>query len=140
MKMSYRSFSKKYLLKESVPISRSTIPSWENDTTEFCNVLMKNLSSKDSNKVIFGLLKPFLRGKILYTPDAPIVNKVMSRINDTFNKLMYLKDFIANVSKVQEAEDLSLYEIIKRFRNNDRFLKVSHHLCIAYMYIVRAKS
>ncbi|KAL0281552.1 UNVERIFIED_CONTAM: hypothetical protein PYX00_002501 [Menopon gallinae] len=114
-----RSFSKKHLMKESIPNSRSTIPVWENDTTEFCNELMKNLSSKDTSKVIFGLLKPFFRGKILYTPDAPIINRLMSRINDTFNKLMYLKDLIIDV----QVEDSSLYEIIKRYRDNFRFLK-----------------
>ncbi|XP_034242493.1 phospholipid-transporting ATPase ABCA1-like isoform X2 [Thrips palmi] len=42
---------------------------------------------------VWKVIKPFIRGKILYTPDTPAVRSIMERVNATFNRLLFLPGF-----------------------------------------------
>ncbi|KAK3588928.1 hypothetical protein CHS0354_023689 [Potamilus streckersoni] len=54
---------------------------------EFCRDLYKDIMKTEGGPIIWGYLKPIIRGKILYTPDTPITKKIMQKINDTFEML-----------------------------------------------------
>ncbi|KAK3930971.1 ATP-binding cassette sub-family A member 12 [Frankliniella fusca] len=43
--------------------------------------------------VVWKVIKPFVRGKILFTPDTPAVRSVMEKVNKTFNELLSLPGF-----------------------------------------------
>lgn len=67
-------------------------PEWESDTSEFCNNLMRDFESDSSSRIIFRMLKPFLRGKIVYTPNAPVINKIMKKLESDLKIMDKIKD------------------------------------------------
>ncbi|KAE8742746.1 ABC-transporter, subfamily A member 02 [Frankliniella occidentalis] len=44
---------------------------------------------------VWKVIKPFVRGKILFSPDTPAVRSVMEKVNRTFNELLFLPGFEA---------------------------------------------
>ncbi|KAL3877830.1 hypothetical protein ACJMK2_035474 [Sinanodonta woodiana] len=54
---------------------------------EFCRNLFKDIIKTTGGPIIWGYLKPIVRGKILYTPDTPITRRIVQKINDTFETL-----------------------------------------------------
>ncbi|KAK3588921.1 hypothetical protein CHS0354_023682 [Potamilus streckersoni] len=54
---------------------------------EFCRNLYKDIMKTDGGPIIWGYLKPLVRGKILYTPDTNITRRIVQKINDTFEML-----------------------------------------------------
>ncbi|XP_076838313.1 retinal-specific phospholipid-transporting ATPase ABCA4 [Brachyhypopomus gauderio] len=60
--------------------------------TPFCNTLMQNLESNPFTKIIWTSVKPLVMGKILYSPDIPVVRKILKSANTTFEQLERLKN------------------------------------------------
>lgn len=45
---------------------------------------MEDLESNTFTNIIWSILKPYIRGKILYTPDTPATRRLVSIVNKTF--------------------------------------------------------
>ncbi|XP_071439608.1 phospholipid-transporting ATPase ABCA1-like isoform X2 [Hetaerina americana] len=63
-----------------------------NDTTATpeCNEIFKKLESDVVTRYLWNMVKPFVRGKILYAPAVEPVDRVMKLVNDTFAPLASL--------------------------------------------------
>lgn len=60
---------------------------YDNTTSRACNDLMRRLEENRLMKFLWDQLKPFVRGKILFTPDTPATRRLVSIVNDTFRPL-----------------------------------------------------
>ncbi|XP_038146750.1 retinal-specific phospholipid-transporting ATPase ABCA4-like isoform X2 [Cyprinodon tularosa] len=65
---------------------------YDHTTTPFCNSLMQTLESNPVTKIVWNSVKPLLMGKILYTPDSPVVGKILKSANTTFEELERLRN------------------------------------------------
>uniref|UniRef100_A0A3Q2CDC7 ATP-binding cassette, sub-family A (ABC1), member 4b n=1 Tax=Cyprinodon variegatus TaxID=28743 RepID=A0A3Q2CDC7_CYPVA len=65
---------------------------YDHTTTPFCNSLMQTLESNPVTKIVWNSVKPLLMGKILYTPDSPVVRKILKSANTTFEELERLRN------------------------------------------------
>ncbi|XP_051930370.1 phospholipid-transporting ATPase ABCA1 [Hippocampus zosterae] len=61
-------------------------------TPAFCQSLIQSLTTSPVSHRIWRTIKPFVSGKLLYTPDTPAVQQVMKEVNKTFQDLQILKD------------------------------------------------
>ncbi|XP_073763802.1 phospholipid-transporting ATPase ABCA1 isoform X1 [Danio rerio] len=57
------------------------------NTSEFCKNLTDSLESSSSTRLIWRTFKPFLQGKILYTPDTNVTRRIIKEANRTFDAL-----------------------------------------------------
>ncbi|KAL7873985.1 hypothetical protein SRHO_G00049550 [Serrasalmus rhombeus] len=53
---------------------------YDPSATSFCNNIMKDLESSPATRLVWNTLKPFLMGKILYTPDSPAIRQLIKNI------------------------------------------------------------
>lgn len=61
----------------------------------FCNSLMQTLESNPVTKIVWNSVKPLLMGKILYTPDSPVVRKILKSVRkSTFSMTLHLFYFL----------------------------------------------
>ena len=56
----------------------STMYQYDNTTTPECNAMMEQLESNTFTNLLWSLVKPYVRGKILYTPDTPATRRLVS--------------------------------------------------------------
>ena len=49
-----------------------------------CNEMMEELEKGSFTRFIWSILKPYIRGKILYPPDPPATRRLISIVNQTF--------------------------------------------------------
>ncbi|KAB0394150.1 hypothetical protein E2I00_013919, partial [Balaenoptera physalus] len=78
------------------------------DSTPFCLKLYQEILQSPNGALVWSFLKPVLRGKILYTPNTPEINKVIRKANHTFDfvgKLKTLSETLLNLSKQQKWSD-----------------------------------
>lgn len=54
------------------------------DTNCYCENLYTNLFNTDFGRIGYKLIKPFFSGKILFTPNIPIIKNLILKINQTF--------------------------------------------------------
>ncbi|XP_008404880.1 ATP-binding cassette sub-family A member 1 isoform X2 [Poecilia reticulata] len=64
----------------------------DNNTTPFCKGLIQTLESNPLSRIVWRGIKPLFIGKLLYTPDTPVVREVMKEVNKTFEDLQILQD------------------------------------------------
>ncbi|XP_024861123.1 phospholipid-transporting ATPase ABCA1 isoform X2 [Kryptolebias marmoratus] len=64
----------------------------DNNTTPFCRSLIHSLESNPLSRIVWRGIKPLFKGKLLYTPDIPVVRQVMKELNRTFEDLQILQD------------------------------------------------
>uniref|UniRef100_M3ZKD5 P-type phospholipid transporter n=1 Tax=Xiphophorus maculatus TaxID=8083 RepID=M3ZKD5_XIPMA len=64
----------------------------DNNTTPFCKSLIQTLESNPLSRIVWRGIKPLFIGKLLYTPDTPVVRQVMKEVNKTFEDLQILQD------------------------------------------------
>uniref|UniRef100_A0A3Q3W540 P-type phospholipid transporter n=1 Tax=Mola mola TaxID=94237 RepID=A0A3Q3W540_MOLML len=64
---------------------------YDNNTTSFCNDLMKELESNPATRIVWNSVKPMLMGHILYAPDSPAVRTIIRNANTTFEELERLR-------------------------------------------------
>ncbi|XP_076353530.1 phospholipid-transporting ATPase ABCA1-like isoform X1 [Tachypleus tridentatus] len=66
---------------------------YDNATTPKCNSLFKTLEENEITRFIWNQMKPFIRGKILFTPNNPATRRIISRVNSTFAPLVTLQSW-----------------------------------------------
>ena len=73
-------------LKESLQVQKDNTSSYvyDNTTSPECNAMMEDLEEGSFTRFIWSILKPYIRGKILYTPDTPATRRLVSIVNETF--------------------------------------------------------
>ncbi|XP_072454230.1 ATP-binding cassette sub-family A member 13 [Notamacropus eugenii] len=54
------------------------------DSTPFCLKLYQEILQSPNGALVWAFLKPLLHGKILYTPNTPVINNVIEKANYTF--------------------------------------------------------
>jgi hypothetical protein len=60
---------------------------YDNSTSQECNDVMRGLEENRLTGFLWGQMKPFIRGKILYTPDTPATRRIMGSVNSTFSPI-----------------------------------------------------
>ncbi|XP_052003577.1 phospholipid-transporting ATPase ABCA1-like [Xyrauchen texanus] len=80
------------------------------NTSEYCKNLTDTLESSSSLRLFWRTFKPFLQGKILYTPDTNVTRSIVTEANRTF-------DAVAKVGELAEAW-LQNEDVIWEFFNN----------------------
>lgn len=71
--------------------------------TEFCRDTYKTVLGMNGGKIIWSYVKPLLRGRILYSPKAPVIGKVMMLANQTFNEIDIFGQLINSIEKTLVA-------------------------------------
>ena len=106
--------------------------------TQECNALIESMERSLGIRFLWSNIKPFIRGKILYTPDTPAtryefhikqcpvlnlfivyIRKVIAKINETFGIFTQFKSFLSNWNSnySETARTILLNE------DNQRFLR-----------------
>lgn len=105
--------------------------------TQECNALIESMERSPGIRFLWSNIKPFIRGKILYTPDTPAtryefhikqcpvlnfivhIRKVITKINETFGMFTQFKSFLSNWNSnySETARTILLNE------DNQRFLR-----------------
>ncbi|XP_023347550.1 ATP-binding cassette sub-family A member 1 [Eurytemora carolleeae] len=86
-----------------------------------CNDMIKTLEGSRGIQFLWSQVKPFIRGKILYTPDTPVTRRLVEVVNRTFQPLetikLYLKNWTVSYSLVLQdfLLDPNNQESIKNF-------------------------
>ena len=57
---------------------------YDNTTSEECNDLMEYLESGTFTNIIWSIFKPYVRGRILFTPNTKATQKLMTVVNEAF--------------------------------------------------------
>lgn len=76
------------------------------DTSEKCNStcvckrLFDNLATSDEGKIAVAFFKPIISGKILYTPNLPIINELIQKVNKTFANVDQLLSVVDQLSSL----------------------------------------
>ncbi|RWS28570.1 ATP-binding cassette sub-family A member 7-like protein [Leptotrombidium deliense] len=65
----------------------STTYIYDNTTTPKCNAFFKSLERGHITRVLWKQMKPFVRGKIIFTPDSPVVRRVLQNIRKLFEPI-----------------------------------------------------
>ena len=76
-----------------------------NSTTKTCfcqTVYMIINSLSQDSRVLFGQIKPMFLGKILYSPNTPAYNRLVKRINSTFENVDNLANYLTSVADIAE--------------------------------------
>ena len=92
---------------------------YDNTTSEECNDLMEYLESGTFTNIIWSIFKPYVRGRILYTPNTKATQKLMAVVNEAFAP-------VENLRKVtQDYADKYSKSVRKTLLNRDtqEFLK-----------------
>jgi len=92
---------------------------YDNTTTKECNAIIESWERDLAVRFLWNQMKPFFRGKILFTPDTPATRKIIQKVNATFEPIEGLKKFLDdwNKSYSQEMRKALLDE------ENQKFLK-----------------
>ena len=74
------------MLRENLQVKEDNASSYiyDNNTSQECNDIMEQLESNTFTNLMWSMLKPYIRGKILYTPDTPATRRLVSIVNETF--------------------------------------------------------
>uniref|UniRef100_A0A4W2EV16 ABC transporter domain-containing protein n=1 Tax=Bos indicus x Bos taurus TaxID=30522 RepID=A0A4W2EV16_BOBOX len=76
------------------------------DSTPFCLKLYQEILQSPNGALVWSFLKPVLHGKILYTPNTPEINKVIQKVNHTFDfvgKLKTLSETLLSASSIFQS-------------------------------------
>ncbi|XP_074139691.1 LOW QUALITY PROTEIN: ATP-binding cassette sub-family A member 13 [Sminthopsis crassicaudata] len=85
------------------------------DSTPFCLKLYQEILQSPNGALVWAFLKPLLHGKILYTPNTPVINKVIEKANYTF-------DFVDKLKIVFEA----MLKMSSIFQNGGNAEMINH--------------
>jgi len=96
------------------------IESLNNSSGGFCTNLIEIITSSDFGKGLLNTIYPLLYGKIFYTPKTPIYDKIIQRMNSTFESI---NQFINGNSSfdtiISYADDLN--KILQNISINNDF-------------------
>ncbi|XP_022649119.1 ATP-binding cassette sub-family A member 7-like isoform X2 [Varroa destructor] len=65
---------------------------YDNSTSQRCNAIFKTLEENQITLFLWKQLKPYVRGKILYSPRTAATFKVIERVNKTFEPLLVVRN------------------------------------------------
>ncbi|XP_044541272.1 phospholipid-transporting ATPase ABCA7 [Gracilinanus agilis] len=88
----------------------------------FCRKLIASMEEHYVSRMIWWRLKPLVNGKILYTPDTLLTQRIMKEVNQTFHSLALLKNFFGlweafspQISQfMRNSTDISLLEFLQK--------------------------
>ncbi|POI21018.1 hypothetical protein CIB84_015236 [Bambusicola thoracicus] len=103
--------------------SRRSTGTPDNDTSPFCQELLRSLEAAPLSQLFWRGIKPLFMGKILYTPPSPATDRVMAEVNRTFRELAALGD--------TAGAALELGAHIRAILNGSRELRVLQELLLA---------
>ncbi|XP_061682240.1 phospholipid-transporting ATPase ABCA1 isoform X2 [Syngnathoides biaculeatus] len=63
-----------------------------NHSNTFCKSLIQGIQMNPLSRIVWGVIKPILTGKLLYAPDTPAVQQVMREVNKTFQDLQIFRE------------------------------------------------
>ncbi|XP_046387973.1 ATP-binding cassette sub-family A member 7-like isoform X2 [Ischnura elegans] len=94
----------------------------DSTATAECNEIFKKLESDVVTRYLWNIVKPFVRGKILYAPAVEPVDRVMKIVNDTFAPLaniirtseMFLEKYLPALRQTA-ADNEESFSIIKEY-------------------------
>ncbi|GAB6026560.1 ATP-binding cassette sub- A member 1 [Chamberlinius hualienensis] len=117
----------------------------ENSTSKQCWDLFKSFGENKFGQFVWRQMKPFVLGKILYTPNTPAADKIMSKVKSHFrivNQLIFLTDYwLKNISPglqkylIERPETLSFLKNItgKDYIEANPFLKIMWNKLAAFL-------
>ncbi|XP_053616440.1 uncharacterized protein ldd [Plodia interpunctella] len=73
--------------------------------TDFCRSLYSDIINVQGGKIVWSFVKPLLMGKILYTPDTPIVQKIIQKANESFAHMTKLTGLVHSFAKSFSSVD-----------------------------------
>uniref|UniRef100_A0A8C5P7H9 ATP binding cassette subfamily A member 1 n=1 Tax=Leptobrachium leishanense TaxID=445787 RepID=A0A8C5P7H9_9ANUR len=96
---------------------------YDNSTTPYCNELMVTLESSPLYRMVWKALKPLLVGKILYTPNTPATQMLMTEANKTFQEFSVFRDLGGMWEEIRPQikkfmEDSQEVDLIRTFLTN----------------------
>ncbi|OQR70263.1 ATP-binding cassette sub-family A member 1-like, partial [Tropilaelaps mercedesae] len=65
---------------------------YDNKTSQRCNAIFKTLEENQITLFLWKQLKPYVRGKILYSPHNAATFKIIERVNKTFEPLLVVRN------------------------------------------------
>ncbi|XP_028982053.1 uncharacterized protein LOC107039836 isoform X2 [Diachasma alloeum] len=88
-----------YRIITQIEDTKKTVDQRELDSlpTDFCRDTYKSFLSMTGGKIVWSYVKPLLRGRILYAPASPVINKVMSLANQTFREMEIFGQFMSSI-------------------------------------------
>lgn len=98
-------------------------PSDDNDnaTSQACKQLFASFEKDQFTRLVWKQVKPFVRGKILYTPNTLAARKIMSQVNDSFsiiNDILALMDqWLNNISPNFRSQFINNSETVQFWQN-----------------------
>uniref|UniRef100_T1HFS2 Uncharacterized protein n=3 Tax=Rhodnius prolixus TaxID=13249 RepID=T1HFS2_RHOPR len=78
---------------------------YDEESSELCNELYEKLETTPSLKIVWRIMKPFVKGKIVYSPNTTVVRRIVDRVRNLMKPLS-LPNFDA------ERESLSMDPIV----------------------------
>ncbi|CAH1395854.1 unnamed protein product [Nezara viridula] len=97
---------------------------YDNDTTPMCNKIFQKIEEYPPLSILWRILKPFLVGKVLYTPVTEATAKVMERVNASFYPFFVLHSFATNLPSeyIKSAQQMNSFTPTDDLRNIKEFL------------------
>ncbi|XP_066903690.1 phospholipid-transporting ATPase ABCA1 isoform X2 [Halyomorpha halys] len=97
---------------------------YDNDTTPMCNQIFQKIEGYPPFSMLWRILKPFLVGKILYTPVTEATKKVMERVNTSFYPFLVLHSFATNLPSeyTRYPQEMNSFTSTVDLRNIKEFL------------------
>ncbi|XP_054282014.1 phospholipid-transporting ATPase ABCA1-like isoform X1 [Macrosteles quadrilineatus] len=71
---------------------------YDNTTTPACNWLFQQIESSPPMRALWRMIKPYIRGKILYTPETVVTKRIMEKLNSAFAIVKEAHDFSNNLA------------------------------------------
>ncbi|XP_060806371.1 uncharacterized protein LOC106140036 isoform X2 [Amyelois transitella] len=73
--------------------------------TDFCRSLYSDIINVEGGKIVWSFVKPLLMGKILYTPDTPLVHRIIEKANASFAHMTKLTGLVHSFSRSFSSVD-----------------------------------
>ncbi|RWS11467.1 ATP-binding cassette sub-family A member 1-like protein [Dinothrombium tinctorium] len=89
---------------------------------EFCRDGYKQIMHMEGGAVVWSFLKPFLKGKVLYTPKNDVTDEIMSRLNGTFS---FISGFINILQRW--AQTVRSLEMLYKDKNSSQKIESVKH-------------
>ena len=77
-------------------------------------------------------MKPFIRGKILFSPDTPSTRRIMAAVNATFSPIEGVRRMTRKWIEVYSERVRGLF----LDKENQEFMKVTIPICVSLVYRV----
>ena len=92
----------------------------------FKKIKNRSFISRFFYRFIWSILKPYIRGKILYTPDTPATRRLVSVVNETF----------APIDRLVFPCFLFFVKLFKTFQYSTEWIYIVH-MCKKYIWKTR---